>query len=98
MTVFIAGASKCPICERVILSPNDAILIPTFITDRTHPLYKFSGLAMHRTCFTKWSLRDQLVTSFNDAYAECPTDDGRIYRMGLRGDIQLVALPQRKVG
>jgi hypothetical protein len=97
MTVFIAGASTCPICEKVILSPNDAILIPTFILDRDHPLYKYSGLALHRPCFTKWNLRDQIICCFNEAYAECPTDDGRIYHMSTRGEIELIALPRLKV-
>ena len=58
--------TTCSICEVDLSGNDDNITTPRFITDRAHPLYRFTDTVMHRACFIKWEHREAFVQSFNE--------------------------------
>ena len=58
--------TMCAICEVDLTGDPDQVTTSRFITDRTHPLFRFADTCMHRACFLAWEHREAFVQSFND--------------------------------
>ncbi len=70
MALLFRGKSRCPLCDQVIATGDEAFLSPAFMEDARHPLWRFSDAAMHASCFAAWPQRRAFIAAFNDHYAQ----------------------------
>ena len=65
MAIFIAGKTKCMICEQQIASMTDAVAFPAFVPNG-HEFSKYSDGVFHRSCFTSWVDHDRFQSLFDE--------------------------------
>src|SRR6266436_2534944 len=92
MAVYSPYDTMCAICEDDLSGKDDNVTTSRFITDRTHPLYRFSDTVMHRACFMSWEHREAfvrastktpIVASRSLAWTSAvPSSGGKGYRPG----------------
>jgi len=70
MTIVIRGKSKCPICDGLLDDQREYFGTPHFIVVSSHPLYRFSGSAMHRDCFITWPHASEFRKAFDEFRGE----------------------------
>jgi hypothetical protein len=56
----------CSICGRETTDAEFRIGFPPFITDRAHPLWKFSDSTMHYSCLSNWKERQLFLEEWFD--------------------------------
>jgi hypothetical protein len=61
----IRGTSKCAICHRVIAERDDIVATTRFISDESHPLWRFSQEPLHIGCFQTWEKRSDFVDKYS---------------------------------
>ncbi len=54
MAIVIRGKTMCSLCDAILSDTDDIVMFPHFISVQTHPLWRFSDSAMHRSCFAGW--------------------------------------------
>lgn len=60
MGLFLPGRTKCSICNKVIVSAEEATGTPAFISNIADPLYWLSDASFHRVCFDSHPLAKQV--------------------------------------
>ena len=84
MAILIEGSAFCALCNAPLYAEEEIVLIPAFIEDRTHNLFRFSDSSMHQSCFKIWKDRTSLIDEFNLFYQthyrglRVMSDDGSI--------------------
>lgn len=61
---LILGKSQCGICREILISEDDLIIFPAFISNQIDPLWKFNDSGFHKACF----LADPLVQEAGKVY------------------------------
>jgi len=68
MAIVIGGTTTCPLCDAIFLDADDIVMFPHFISLETHPLWRFSDSAMHRSCFAGWAQAESFRAAFNEMW------------------------------
>lgn len=50
MAILVRGATRCPICGRIIADRDAAMLFPAFVANERDPVFFFSDGAFHEPC------------------------------------------------
>src|SRR5215475_3081562 len=58
-------ASKCALCGEILSPPIYAT--SRFITNKSHPFYRFSDAAMHWNCYIKWPQQSRFASFYFEA-------------------------------
>ncbi len=69
MAIVFRGKSECSLCGAVMAVSDDIVMFPHFISDKAHPLWRFSDSAMHRRCFADWSEAERFRRLHNETWA-----------------------------
>jgi hypothetical protein len=64
MAIVIMG-SECALCGSIFGASDKIVMVPPFIADEAHPLWRFSDSAMHRACFADWDQAEQFRGIYN---------------------------------
>lgn len=84
MAIMIEGSTLCKLCNAPLYAEEEIVLIPAFIKDRTHNLFRFSDSSIHKSCFMNWKDKMSLIDEFNLYYQKhyrglrVMSDDGYI--------------------
>ena len=70
MAIIIRGKSECSLCGQVLADGDDLVATTHFIHHQSHPLWRYSDSAMHRTCFAKWPEANAFRAAFNQIWPE----------------------------
>ena len=65
MAAFIAGKTKCTICQQVIGSSEEPVAFPAFIP-QGHEFAAFSDAVFHKSCFLAWEDHDRFQSLFEN--------------------------------
>lgn len=61
MSFYIEKTTKCSICEKVIDSFKEAVLLPYILPDQNSTFAYFVKSYVHRNCFDNWNMHDDFV-------------------------------------
>lgn len=87
MALFIQGTA-CSICGEVVKQGNDLVSTTHFITDGTHPLWRYSDSVMHRACFVAWEHRQEFVNLYNQTIGSITWGNGTYHHILEDGTIE----------
>lgn len=68
MAVIFNGISICRLCDQVLESDQEIVMIPPFVEDSSSPLWAFSDVTFHKSCFMGWEKRKELIHAYNGYY------------------------------
>ncbi|WP_332452566.1 hypothetical protein [Chryseobacterium aquaticum] len=63
MSFYIEKTTKCPICEKVIDSFKESVLLPYILSDQNSTFTYFVKSYVHRNCFDNWNKHNDFVQS-----------------------------------
>jgi hypothetical protein len=70
MAIVIRGKTMCSLCDAILSDTDDIVMFPHFISVQTHPLWRFSDSAMHRSCFAGWPQAESFRAAFNEMWSK----------------------------
>jgi hypothetical protein len=68
MAILIEGRTECSLCGRILARGEEVVATPHFMRDESHPLWRFSDSAMHRSCFVAWEHAGEFRSLFNELW------------------------------
>lgn len=87
MAILILGKSACALCGEVIVTEHELVATSHFISDPSHPLWRYSDAAMHCDCFQRWPHREEFVAEYNRTIGQIVWGNGSQHTMRADGTV-----------
>ncbi len=68
MAIIFSGISTCVLCDQVLESDKDIVMIPPFVEGAFAEFLAYSDAAFHKSCFMTWEKRQVLIYEYNEYY------------------------------
>jgi hypothetical protein len=85
MAIVVRGKTGCVLCETIFSATDEIVAFPHFVSEKDHPLWRFSDSAMHQSCFLGWDRATEFRSAYNEIWPRIMPNHPR--QMQLDGSI-----------
>jgi hypothetical protein len=77
----VRGKTCCALCGTTFSAADEIVAFPHFISDETHPLWRFSDAATHQSCFVDWDRATEFRSAYNEIWPKIMPDHPRYMQL-----------------